>query len=162
MQNTSPTLDIQPVQRENPAAILGHLTGADYRIIHELLFLESLYQERTGKKDPYSVPGQRYLAAKAGITREHASRRTQALAEMGILRKIRRRNIRGRWQTCLYRVTDALKSKIVRLLNLFTSPRHRVTYTSHIVNNIYVDSLKTGPSALNRAASPPGYGPRRR
>lgn len=147
--------------RESPLDALNQLTSADWRILDELLYLQQRFNAVHPERNPYCTPGQAYLAAKTGISREHVSRRTSALADLGLIRKIVRRKRHGRWSTCLYTVATAVKWRINRLLTRLKKGINRVINTSHIANPFKTSSSTPGAvgAYLTRFAAGNPYPP---
>ena len=145
-------------RRENPLSprpMLQKLTAAAWRIIEELYWLEQCYARDHPGRNPYSVPGQEYIAAKVGVTREYVSRVTTWLHHEGFICKTFRRPVKGRWQTCMYKLASAVGWRIRKLLNLLSLRPDRVNNTAHKATYFIGDSLTPRAARAIQAAAPP-------
>lgn len=81
-----------------------NLRTRDAQLIEHLAFL-SLCQQRTSPRHAaYCTPGRRHLAATLHCSVRTITRHTSRLHRDGVIERVQRRKVEGRWQTNLYRL----------------------------------------------------------
>lgn len=80
------------------------LRGQDIRLLDEIGFLSRLQARRSARRAHYCTPGRAWLAGRLGCSTRTVSRVSAKLAALGVLSKLQRRPVDGRYQTNLYAV----------------------------------------------------------
>jgi hypothetical protein len=149
-ENTSTTLN--PL---HPQEIIREFTGTMWRILEELMFLETCRKKRAPGMSVYTTPSTSYLAGKCGCSRWTISRSTQRLVELGVIHKRFRRAINETFQTCLYQVSSKFRWRINRVGAAIKSVTSRVRKPAHKPANSSEISKPKVANAPKRGGSPP-------
>lgn len=133
-----------------PAESRKYLSGNALNVLDEILFIMRKAAHGQGKKLAYAVCGEEYLARKTGLSRVHVSRCIGRLKRLGLLWVTRRRQVKGVWQTNLYRLGKVLYGIFMGLLRqekkrLKPAPIHHVTRLSHIAEDPDPEDLTQPP-----------------
>lgn len=116
-----------------PANLRSSLTASQFNIIYLILDLCQIHSQNKPGGSIYVVPSERYIAQKIGRSREWVSKSLQKLQQAGLIIITRRRKVRGRWMTNLYRLGLALWSCLKASSRCFSSILNHVKSSSHIV-----------------------------
>jgi DNA-binding MarR family transcriptional regulator len=116
-----------------PANLRSGLTASQFNIIYLILDLCQIHSQNKPGGSVYVVPSEIYIAKKIGRSREWVSKSLQKLQQAGLIIITRRRKVRGRWMTNLYRLGLALWSCLKATSRCFSSLLHHVKSSSHIV-----------------------------
>ena len=116
-----------------PANLRSSLTASQFNIIYLILDLCQIHSQNKPGGSIYVVPSELYIAKKIGRSREWVSKSLQKLQQAGLIVITRRRKVRGRWMTNLYRLGLALWSCLKATSRCFASLLHHVKSSSHIV-----------------------------
>jgi len=134
-----------------PTSILQSLKHSDLLVFNALFPLFYFRLKQHPDSAIYITPSEIYLSKKTGLARETVSRSIQHLVNLGLIVKIQRRKIRGRWTTNLYKIGTLLKAILNFGKRFFFKPFHRVTGMSHIeykgVNRNIIDNGNKGAAS---------------
>lgn len=114
--------------------IWQQLSTFDFRLIEQLCYLSRLRAAESPRKSHYCTPGRAWLAQRLGVSICTISRHTSRLRRLGVLDKLQRRPVRGRWQTCLYAVVNPAAWAVRRVRALILNVSHRVAKVRHIAS----------------------------
>ena len=108
-----------------------YFSPIDFDILRTLIFISLLYKVRSSSGAVYCVPGQKYLAQKCLCHRVTISHHISNLKEIGFIDPLRRRPVKGRFTTNLYRFGKLLWSLIWEILKKSALLGHRVALPLH-------------------------------
>jgi hypothetical protein len=113
-------------------ATYNHLTGLDARFL-ELLDFDC---RRQATKSPtgarYSIKPEAWFAKCLSVCRETISHVVSKLSKLGILEVTHRSQIRGQYQTNLYKIRSWVWWRLGKLLRALRKAQHRVKEPSHL------------------------------
>jgi len=110
------------------------LNATDLMMLNQIPRMALAPYQTKGALQIYTTVCQKTLARLNNRTRETISRSTTKLSGLGLLFKQQRRKVRGKWQSCIYKLGKELWGAISRFFGGLSSGINRVTSTSHIVS----------------------------
>lgn len=116
-----------------PKDISDQLSATSIRVMEILIDMIKGPGQKKNPARKYVTPSEIWIAKRIGRSRTEVSRKIRKLHDMGIIRAVRRRQIRGTWQTNLYQ----LGYWALRLMK----------FTQHAVSSLF------SPCALQRTHS---------
>lgn len=119
-------------RRPWPRQAWNQLTSVDIRLLDHLGYLSRRQSERSPTGATYCTPGRQYLARQLGCSVETISRHSTKLENLGIISKVQRRPIEGRWQTNLYRLTHWIAWRAASIRTMVRKLAHRLSKPAHI------------------------------
>lgn len=139
MTNTTP-------RRRFPRDVWNQLTAIDTRLLDELAFLSRLTQQQSPRRASYCVPGRAWLAQRLNCSVETITRHTRKLRDLGLLDKLQRRPVAGRWQTCLYRLIHPAAWKLAALRQRIVGVANRLSKVTALAPRPTAENMSSNPS----------------
>jgi hypothetical protein len=121
---------------------------SDFLILRKIVFLSLLHGHNSKKRTIYATPGEAWLAENTELHRVTVSRRVSFLKSKGFLAITYRRQVKGQWQTNLYRFGGVLWAMIQDVTKRFHSFFHRVTRPLHIVTSKGVNTTNSDSDSI--------------
>lgn len=128
------TLALAPQRQRFDRTIWNQLSSLDVRILDELAYLSRLQAQKSTTGARYCVPGRRWLAERLGCSVETISEHTSRLADLGLIRKLQRRPLDGKFQTNLYRLIHPMAWMAARVARAVTRVANRMPRMAHIAS----------------------------
>jgi hypothetical protein len=133
-------MQIKSISLSLPQEIISCLSRAEITVADLILDLCRYTAAKQPSHAFYTCTGQKFLAARIGVTREWISKCVNKLQRLGILRITRRRKVNEQWQTNIYRVGEALKKGWKTAKSLFLLAKFRVNSSAHIGTKKHISS----------------------
>lgn len=92
------------------------LTGTSWEVLEQITRLQWVHAANSDLGGAWAVPSELWLAGRVSMGREAVSDAVCVLAAHGLLVKVRRRPVHGRWQTNLYRLSTTIAAFLIRSL----------------------------------------------
>jgi len=146
MDTTAPTRDTTSIPNQiHPNALWRHLRSIDFALLDTIAFLSRQTARHSPKQAHYCTPGRSWLARKIGVSIGTISRHTTRLKALGMLNKLQRRPVDGKWQTNLYALRGRATWLVARSMQALHRPPNRVPSNAHIA------PFKRGPDRIAEA-----------
>lgn len=107
------------------------LDGLDIRLLELLRFLCGCQAKKSPIGARYCCPSELYLAGKLDVCRKTISLHVVKLRKLGVLSVTHRRQIRGVWQTNLYKIISSCWWRLGQVLQQFRKQSHRAQSLEH-------------------------------
>lgn len=132
----------------------NQISGMDARLLEAIDYDARVNQKHRPTRAKYSDKPQAYFAKILGVCRETISDSVRKLEKLGILDITRRRRVRDRWQTNLYKIRSWIWWRLAKALRSLRSTPSHVTTTSHIATpKRVINNQETPPTGVGALLS---------